>query len=122
MNLHIIEAKVTEQFKIACVLIGHENANTLFDKYGLNDDATWKGKASEAADVVEALFCSKILEGLPKMKLRLTLISCSITRDQRCEICDDKDILMYLIQKSDGEVGWFCAAHGGKFLFNRNKQ
>jgi len=60
MNPELIESKVTVQFRIACVLLGFEAANTIFDSFGLNDDATWEGKDDEAEAIVEALLCAEM--------------------------------------------------------------
>jgi len=60
MNAQLIESKVTVQFRIACLLIGYEAANALFDSFGLNDDATWNGKDEEAEAVVEALLVAEM--------------------------------------------------------------
>ena len=60
MNPQIVEAKVNVQFRIACVLLGFESANIIFDSFGLNDDATWEGKDDEAEAIVEALLWAEL--------------------------------------------------------------
>ena len=62
MNAQLIESQVTVQFKIACLLIGHDAANVLFDSFGLNDDNTWEGKAEEAEALVDALICADTVD------------------------------------------------------------
>lgn len=61
----MLELDITKAFRIVCDQIGYEQANALWDKYGLNDDAYNPHKISLTIDAMsEALRLSGAIQTL----------------------------------------------------------